>query len=183
MCSYWQIHEERRWFTFLKGVKVQKQTSNRKKMVKKGQKLIAKANTLKYPTWKNLNYPFKRTFSRENHLLHHCVNVQYFNAGWFGSLSFKCKNSVSDNQTPHVCSFARLEELPSEQWSHATVRSALKELLRETNQSALAKECPLSQVRKYSFDLDLGYNVQQMWKKLGHNDKKSNDMKCFEGGI
>uniref|UniRef100_A0A3B5A690 DNA-binding protein SATB n=1 Tax=Stegastes partitus TaxID=144197 RepID=A0A3B5A690_9TELE len=42
-------------------------------------------------------------------------------------------------------SFARLEELPSEQWSHATVRNALKELLRESNQSALAKECPLSQ--------------------------------------
>nr|XP_046238359.1 DNA-binding protein SATB2-like [Scatophagus argus] len=42
-------------------------------------------------------------------------------------------------------SFARLEELPSEQWSHTTVRNALKELLRETNQSTLAKECPLSQ--------------------------------------
>ncbi|XP_026158056.1 DNA-binding protein SATB2-like isoform X2 [Mastacembelus armatus] len=42
-------------------------------------------------------------------------------------------------------SFARLEELPSEQWTHATVRTALKELLRETNQSTLAKECPLSQ--------------------------------------
>uniref|UniRef100_A0A7N6AMP5 DNA-binding protein SATB n=1 Tax=Anabas testudineus TaxID=64144 RepID=A0A7N6AMP5_ANATE len=42
-------------------------------------------------------------------------------------------------------SFARLEDLPSEQWTHATVRNALKELLRETNQSALAKECPLSQ--------------------------------------
>ncbi|CAB1433516.1 unnamed protein product [Pleuronectes platessa] len=42
-------------------------------------------------------------------------------------------------------SFARLEELPSEQWTHATVRNALKELLRESNQSALAKECPLSQ--------------------------------------
>uniref|UniRef100_A0A3Q2V446 DNA-binding protein SATB n=1 Tax=Haplochromis burtoni TaxID=8153 RepID=A0A3Q2V446_HAPBU len=42
-------------------------------------------------------------------------------------------------------SFARLEELPSDQWTHATVRNALKELLRETNQSALAKECPLSQ--------------------------------------
>ncbi|XP_034029861.1 DNA-binding protein SATB2-like [Thalassophryne amazonica] len=42
-------------------------------------------------------------------------------------------------------SFSRLEELPSEQWSHATVRNALKELLKETNQSALAKECPLSQ--------------------------------------
>uniref|UniRef100_A0A3Q3R0L1 DNA-binding protein SATB n=1 Tax=Monopterus albus TaxID=43700 RepID=A0A3Q3R0L1_MONAL len=42
-------------------------------------------------------------------------------------------------------SFARLEELPSDQWTHATVRNALKELLRETNQSALSKECPLSQ--------------------------------------
>ncbi|XP_047210733.1 DNA-binding protein SATB2-like isoform X1 [Girardinichthys multiradiatus] len=42
-------------------------------------------------------------------------------------------------------SFSRLEELPSEQWTHATVRNALKELLRDTNQSALAKECPLSQ--------------------------------------
>ncbi|XP_067349933.1 DNA-binding protein SATB2-like isoform X1 [Channa argus] len=42
-------------------------------------------------------------------------------------------------------SFARLEELPSEQWTHATVRTALEELLRETNQSSLAKECPLSQ--------------------------------------
>lgn len=45
-----------------------------------------------------------------------------------------------------VSSFARIEELPLEQWSHNTVRNALKELLRETNQSTLAKECPLSQV-------------------------------------
>uniref|UniRef100_A0A3B4AV07 Special AT-rich sequence-binding protein n=1 Tax=Periophthalmus magnuspinnatus TaxID=409849 RepID=A0A3B4AV07_9GOBI len=42
-------------------------------------------------------------------------------------------------------SYSRLEDLPSEQWTHATVRNALKELLRETNQSTLAKECPLSQ--------------------------------------
>ncbi|XP_010890411.1 DNA-binding protein SATB2 isoform X2 [Esox lucius] len=42
-------------------------------------------------------------------------------------------------------SFARLEDLPSEQWNHATVRNVLKELLKETNQSSLAKECPLSQ--------------------------------------
>uniref|UniRef100_A0A3Q3R0M8 SATB homeobox 2 n=1 Tax=Monopterus albus TaxID=43700 RepID=A0A3Q3R0M8_MONAL len=47
-------------------------------------------------------------------------------------------------------SFARLEELPSDQWTHATVRNALKELLRETNQSALSKECPLSQVPELS---------------------------------
>ncbi|XP_068603243.1 DNA-binding protein SATB1a [Brachionichthys hirsutus] len=38
-----------------------------------------------------------------------------------------------------------LEDLPAEQWSHSTVRNALKELLRDMNQSTLAKECPLSQ--------------------------------------
>uniref|UniRef100_A0A671TYH9 DNA-binding protein SATB n=1 Tax=Sparus aurata TaxID=8175 RepID=A0A671TYH9_SPAAU len=36
-------------------------------------------------------------------------------------------------------------ELPSKQWTHSTVRDALKELLREANQSMLAEECPLSQ--------------------------------------
>ncbi|TRY97240.1 hypothetical protein DNTS_013726 [Danionella cerebrum] len=41
--------------------------------------------------------------------------------------------------------FAKLEDLPSEQWNHATVRNALKDLLKEMNQSTLAKECPLSQ--------------------------------------
>uniref|UniRef100_S4RKZ0 DNA-binding protein SATB n=1 Tax=Petromyzon marinus TaxID=7757 RepID=S4RKZ0_PETMA len=44
-----------------------------------------------------------------------------------------------------ACSCSRLEDLPSEQWTHTTVRNALRELLREMNQSALAKECPLSQ--------------------------------------
>ena len=44
------------------------------------------------------------------------------------------------------CSYAKLEDLPCEQWNHATVRNALKELLKEMNQSTLAKECPLSQV-------------------------------------
>uniref|UniRef100_A0A8C6WN59 DNA-binding protein SATB n=1 Tax=Neogobius melanostomus TaxID=47308 RepID=A0A8C6WN59_9GOBI len=42
-------------------------------------------------------------------------------------------------------SFAKLEDLPCEQWNHATVRNALKELLKEMNQSSLAKACPLSQ--------------------------------------
>ncbi|MEQ2167273.1 hypothetical protein GOODEAATRI_002448, partial [Goodea atripinnis] len=42
-------------------------------------------------------------------------------------------------------SFAKLEDLPCEQWNHTTVRNALKELLKEMNQSTLAKECPLSQ--------------------------------------
>ncbi|XP_030002535.1 DNA-binding protein SATB1a isoform X2 [Sphaeramia orbicularis] len=43
----------------------------------------------------------------------------------------------------HSC--PKLEDLPAEQWSHSTVRNALKELLKEMNQSSLAKECPLSQ--------------------------------------
>ncbi|KAK7882680.1 hypothetical protein WMY93_028854 [Mugilogobius chulae] len=43
----------------------------------------------------------------------------------------------------HTC--PRLEDLPAEQWTHSTVRNALKELLKEMNQSSLAKECPLSQ--------------------------------------
>ncbi|XP_030203756.1 DNA-binding protein SATB1a [Gadus morhua] len=43
----------------------------------------------------------------------------------------------------HSC--PKLEDLPAEQWSHSTVRNALKELLKDMNQSALAKECPLSQ--------------------------------------
>ncbi|KAK1902617.1 DNA-binding protein SATB2 [Dissostichus eleginoides] len=42
-------------------------------------------------------------------------------------------------------SFSKMEDLPSEQWNHTTVRNALKDLLREMNQSTLAKECPLSQ--------------------------------------
>uniref|UniRef100_A0A8C0X9F8 SATB homeobox 1 n=1 Tax=Castor canadensis TaxID=51338 RepID=A0A8C0X9F8_CASCN len=42
-------------------------------------------------------------------------------------------------------SCSKLEDLPAEQWTHATVRNALKELLKDMNQSTLAKECPLSQ--------------------------------------
>lgn len=45
-----------------------------------------------------------------------------------------------------LSSCSKLEDLPAEQWNHATVRNALKELLKEMNQSTLAKECPLSQV-------------------------------------
>lgn len=44
----------------------------------------------------------------------------------------------------HSC--PKLEDLPPEQWTHSTVRNALKELLKDMNQSSLAKECPLSQV-------------------------------------
>uniref|UniRef100_A0A8C1NZB5 SATB homeobox 1 n=1 Tax=Cyprinus carpio TaxID=7962 RepID=A0A8C1NZB5_CYPCA len=43
----------------------------------------------------------------------------------------------------HSC--PKLEDLPPEQWTHSTVRNALKELLKDMNQSTLAKECPLSQ--------------------------------------
>ncbi|GLD73023.1 DNA-binding protein SATB1-like protein [Lates japonicus] len=46
----------------------------------------------------------------------------------------------------HSC--PKLEDLPAEQWSHSTVRNALKELLKDMNQSSLAKECPLSQSKR-----------------------------------
>lgn len=49
--------------------------------------------------------------------------------------------------------YSKLEDLPCEQWNHATVRNALKELLKEMNQSTLAKECPLSQVAPPSFSI------------------------------
>lgn len=49
--------------------------------------------------------------------------------------------------------YSKLEDLPCEQWNHATVRNALKELLKEMNQSTLAKECPLSQVARPSFSI------------------------------
>ncbi|OCT61326.1 hypothetical protein XELAEV_18047353mg [Xenopus laevis] len=42
-------------------------------------------------------------------------------------------------------SCSKLEDLPAEQWNHATVRNALRMLLKEMNQSTLAKDCPLSQ--------------------------------------
>ncbi|XP_010891282.2 DNA-binding protein SATB1a isoform X1 [Esox lucius] len=44
-----------------------------------------------------------------------------------------------------LTSCPRLEDLPPDQWTHSTVRNALKELLRDMNQSSLARECPLSQ--------------------------------------
>ncbi|KAI1902477.1 hypothetical protein AGOR_G00045170 [Albula goreensis] len=44
-----------------------------------------------------------------------------------------------------LLSCPKLEDLPAEQWTHSTVRNALKELLKDMNQSSLAKECPLSQ--------------------------------------
>jgi len=47
-------------------------------------------------------------------------------------------------------SVSKLEDLPAEQWTHSTVRNALKELLKEMNQSTLAKECPLSQVHVHN---------------------------------
>uniref|UniRef100_A0A8C9FCB7 SATB homeobox 1 n=1 Tax=Pavo cristatus TaxID=9049 RepID=A0A8C9FCB7_PAVCR len=45
----------------------------------------------------------------------------------------------------------KLEDLPPEQWSHTTVRNALKDLLKDMNQSSLAKECPLSQVLSITY--------------------------------
>ncbi|XP_077576981.1 DNA-binding protein SATB2-like [Stigmatopora nigra] len=51
-------------------------------------------------------------------------------------------------------SFAKLEELPTDQWTHATVRKALKELLRKSNGNSLPKDCPLSQVCDHSDNLE-----------------------------
>lgn len=56
--------------------------------------------------------------------------------------------SLSLSLSLHSC--PKLEDLPPEQWNHSTVRNALKELLKDMNQSSLAKECPLSQVLKTS---------------------------------
>ncbi|XP_075036179.1 DNA-binding protein SATB2 isoform X3 [Mixophyes fleayi] len=53
------------------------------------------------------------------------------------------KIQLQSNVFLHSCS--KLEDLPAEQWNHATVRNALRMLLKEMNQSTLAKECPLSQ--------------------------------------
>lgn len=63
----------------------------------------------------------------------------------------------------HSC--PKLEDLPPEQWSHSTVRNALKELLKDMNQSSLAKECPLSQVLKPSL-LILKKTKQNKKKKI-----------------
>ncbi|XP_067366859.1 SATB homeobox 1b isoform X1 [Channa argus] len=52
-------------------------------------------------------------------------------------------NCFTEHNEPGSC--PKLEDLPPEQWSHSTVRNALKELLKDMNQSSLAKECPLSQ--------------------------------------
>ncbi|XP_043396899.1 DNA-binding protein SATB1 isoform X12 [Chelonia mydas] len=53
----------------------------------------------------------------------------------------------------HSC--PKLEDLPPEQWSHTTVRNALKDLLKDMNQSSLAKECPLSQELKVTSEISV----------------------------
>lgn len=49
------------------------------------------------------------------------------------------------------CSVSKLEDLPCEQWNHATTRKALKELLKEMNPNTLTRDCPLSQVKCHHF--------------------------------
>lgn len=63
----------------------------------------------------------------------------------------------------HSC--PKLEDLPPEQWSHSTVRNALKELLKDMNQSSLAKECPLSQVLKPSLLIPKNLNLKRLAPK------------------
>uniref|UniRef100_A0A3P9K3W0 SATB homeobox 1a n=1 Tax=Oryzias latipes TaxID=8090 RepID=A0A3P9K3W0_ORYLA len=70
----------------------------------------------------------------------------------------------------HSC--PKLEDLPPEQWSHSTVRNALKELLKEMNQSSLAKECPLSQIGVLSnifLHLSCNHNTHLYRKKCYKN--------------
>ncbi|XP_049439436.1 DNA-binding protein SATB1 isoform X4 [Epinephelus fuscoguttatus] len=59
------------------------------------------------------------------------------------NLASNTLNCFAEHNEPGSC--PKLEDLPPEQWSHSTVRNALKELLKDMNQSSLAKECPLSQ--------------------------------------
>ncbi|XP_078108332.1 SATB homeobox 1b isoform X3 [Sander vitreus] len=59
------------------------------------------------------------------------------------NLASNTLNCFTEHNEPGSC--PKLEDLPPEQWSHSTVRNALKELLKDMNQSSLAKECPLSQ--------------------------------------
>lgn len=75
----------------------------------------------------------------------------------------KKKQYVSGIRASDRCGcdrYSKLEDLPCEQWNHATVRNALKELLKEMNQSTLAKECPLSQVA------DSAFSIQEINNKL-----------------
>lgn len=66
--------------------------------------------------------------------------------------------------------YSKLEDLPCEQWNHATVRNALKELLKEMNQSTLAKECPLSQVAQPTFSHYKKRFLTQMFTQLQYID-------------
>ncbi|XP_036000900.1 DNA-binding protein SATB1a [Fundulus heteroclitus] len=81
----------------------------------------------------------------------------------------------------------KLEDLPAEQWSISNVRSALKELLKDMNQSTLAKECPLSQGMISSVVNSTYYaNVSAAkchefgrWYKHFKRSKCHKEMECF----
>uniref|UniRef100_A0A668A7Y0 SATB homeobox 1a n=1 Tax=Myripristis murdjan TaxID=586833 RepID=A0A668A7Y0_9TELE len=77
----------------------------------------------------------------------------------------------------------KLEDLPAEQWSHSTVRNALKELLKDMNQSSLAKECPLSQSMISSIVNSTYYANVSAAKchEFGRWYKHFKKTKCFNG--
>uniref|UniRef100_A0A669E3S8 SATB homeobox 1a n=1 Tax=Oreochromis niloticus TaxID=8128 RepID=A0A669E3S8_ORENI len=81
----------------------------------------------------------------------------------------------------HSC--PKLEDLPAEQWSHSTVRNALKELLKDMNQSSLAKECPLSQSMISSIVNSTYYANVSAAKchEFGRWYKHFKKSKCFKG--
>uniref|UniRef100_A0A3P8TKP8 SATB homeobox 1a n=1 Tax=Amphiprion percula TaxID=161767 RepID=A0A3P8TKP8_AMPPE len=80
-------------------------------------------------------------------------------------------------------SYPKLEDLPAEQWSHSTVRNALKELLKDMNQSTLAKECPLSQSMISSIVNSTYYANVSAAKchEFGRWYKHFKKSKCFKG--
>ncbi|XP_043922906.1 DNA-binding protein SATB1 isoform X4 [Protopterus annectens] len=86
----------------------------------------------------------------------------------------------------HSC--PKLEDLPPEQWTHTTVRNALKDLLKDMNQSTLAKECPLSQfgsfVEQHFRDLHSSSNGLSMISSIVNSTYYANvsAAKCQEFG-
>ncbi|KAM4025267.1 DNA-binding protein SATB2 isoform 3-T5 [Anomaloglossus baeobatrachus] len=81
-------------------------------------------------------------------------------------------------------SCSKLEDLPAEQWNHATVRNALRMLLKEMNQSTLAKECPLSQISTGSLPSEAGLQWQSMISSIVNSTYYANvsATKCHEFG-
>ncbi|KAJ8345687.1 hypothetical protein SKAU_G00298800 [Synaphobranchus kaupii] len=87
---------------------------------------------------------------RKDMLFNQLIEMALLSLGYSHSSAAQAKGLIQDiyhviTLKIQLLSCPKLEDLPPEQWTHSTVRNALKELLRDMNQSSLAKECPLSQ--------------------------------------